>query len=268
MTHKDSKMKESFEKIESELSQYIVKYPDEFEIDATINSLRQYVPSKNNESIKFIHKLKRLFEYSKSEVSFINKSYWIVSIILFVLGYIITYGITSNPFATLITLAPVPFLLGLLEVFKGRDQGLMEMEMTCKFSANEIMLSRLLIISLFNLLLNTLLTVALLPLIEEISFIRVLLLWFTPFTLFTALSLWISMKFKGNTFVMTFLPIWLFLSILLTTDPKLSAFILGMHTALHFLFVGLGIFMFAFQLKQVTRKYSKYEGIEVIGINH
>lgn len=257
-----------FEIMEKGLNQYLVKYPDEQMINATIDTLRQYVPNKKKQSRKNNDRFLMLMKHTGMEFSLISKWYWLASTILFVLGYLITINTASNPLLTLVILAPVPFILGLVEVFKGREQGLLEMEMACKFSAYEIMLSRLLLISLFNITLNTLLTFGFNPLLDSTTMMEMLLVWFTPLTIFSAISLWLSMMFRGVMFVMTFASIWVFFSILVVSNPAWRDFILNMHIALHFLFVGIGITMFAFQIKRLIKKYSSYEGAETIEVSH
>jgi hypothetical protein len=106
-----------FEEMEKELNHYLVKYPDEHKIDATIDTLRQYVPNKQNQSMYPLERLWTLIKHSGTELSLISKSYWIASTILFILGYLITIYGAYNPILTLVILAPVPFIFGLLEEF-------------------------------------------------------------------------------------------------------------------------------------------------------
>ena len=261
-------MDEIIDTIESELEQFLVKYPDEYMIDDTIDTLRQYVPDKKKEPMKVFKRLLMLITNSKAEISFISKSYWIISIVLFILGYLITSYSAYNPLATLVTLAPFPFIYGLIEVFRGRDEGLLEMEMACKFSANEIMLSKLLVIGIFNIFLNTLLTVAFAPLLVSINIFKVVLFWFTPFIIFATMALWLSMKLRASILVMSLLPLWVFFSTIVVTDPTWRTLILGMHTALHLLFMIIGMIILAYQIRKLMNKYSSYEGVGLIEISN
>lgn len=257
-----------FDEIEKKLNYYFVQYPDEHKIDATIDTLRQYVPDKKKQSTKLVERFWALLKHSGREFSLISKSYWLSSIILFIFGYLITNYGAYNPLFTLVILAPIPFIFGLIEVFKGREQGLLEMEMACKFSAHEIMLSRMLLVGVFNITLNTMLTIGFLPLVETISILEILLVWFTPFTIFAAFALWLSMKFRGAVFVMTFLSLWVSFSALVVSYPAWGNFILNMHIAFHFLFMGIGIIMFVIQMKQLVKKYYYYEEVGNIEVTH
>lgn len=257
-----------FEEMENEMNQFLVKYPDEDQIDATIDTLRQYVPDKKKQFMNPFERFWNLLKHSGTELSLISKSYWVASTILFILGYLITNYGAYNPLLTLVILSPVPFIFGLIEVFKGREQGLLEMEMACKFSAHEIMLSRLLLIGVFNITLNTMLTVGFAPMLDSISMLEMLFVWLTPFTMFTAVALWLGMKFRGTVFVTTFVSLWVLFSTWVVSHPVWGDFILNMHIVLHPLFMGIGIIMFVLQMKRLVQKYSFYEGVGNIEVSN
>src|SRR5699024_9831836 len=194
---------------------------------ATIDTLRQYVPSKQKQSTKSSEALFRLIKRLATEITLISKIYWFTSVILFILGYLITSYGAYNPLLTLIIIAPFPFILGLIEVFKGRERGLLEIEMTCKLSAYEIMLSRLLLIGVYNIALNTILTFSFAPQIDTVSMLQILFSWMTPLTFFAAISLWISMKFRGPVFMVILVSLWVFFSFLIISKPNWIATILN-----------------------------------------
>jgi len=247
--------------IKQELNQYLVKYPNEQKIDATIDTLRQYVPSKQKQSTKSSEALFRLIKRLATEITLISKIYWFTSVILFILGYLITSYGAYNPLLTLIIIAPFPFILGLIEVFKGRERGLLEIEMTCKLSAYEIMLSRLLLIGVYNIALNTILTFSFAPQIDTVSMLQILFSWMTPLTFFAAISLWISMKFRGPVFMVILVSLWVFFSFLIISKPNWIATILNLNFAVYLLFLGIGIFLLALQIRRLINKYASYEGV-------
>jgi len=246
--------------IEQELNQYLVKYPDEQKIDATIDTLRQYVPSQHKQSTKNNERLFKLIQRSVTEITLISKTYWIVSATLFILGYFITRYAAYNPLFTLVIIAPFPFAFGLVEVFKGREKGLLEIEMACKLSAHEIMLSRLLIIGVYNIVLNTFLTFSFVSLINTASMLQILFAWMTPLTFFAALSLWLSMKFRGPIFMTIIVSLWMVFSFLFISKPNWLDFILSLNVAMYMLFLGIGISLFILQIKQLIDKYASFEG--------
>ncbi|MCT8138388.1 hypothetical protein H1D32_11880 [Anaerobacillus sp. CMMVII] len=251
--------------IENELNQYLVKYPDEQKINMTIDALRQYVPEKKKASIHLIDRFLSLIQHSKNELSLISKLYWLSSTILFILGYFFVIESSFNPMITLIILTPIPFILGLVEVFKGRELGLLEIEMSCKFSAHEIMLTRLFLTGVFNITLNTILTIAFLPLIGSVYMWELLLVWFTPFTMFAVISLWLSMKFRRTAFITTVISLWIVFSIMLISKTEI---ILNINIAFYLLFMGVGLFLLTLQIKQLISKYSSYEGVENVEVSY
>lgn len=259
---------EQNDNLKTELDQYIVEFPNEFEINTTIHSLRQYVPSKQTKITHFFQRFSKLINHTKTEVFFMSKAYWFISIILFIIGYFITILHAYNPIITLIFLAPLPFILGLFEVFKSRNQGLIEMEMACKFSAHEVMLARLLLVSLFNLTLNMLLTLAFSPYIMTTTLLHVTMLWLTPFTLSTAVMLWFSMHVRSTTLSLALIPLWGFFILSLYTDVKWQPYVFDMHIAIHLILIGIAIGLFFIQIKQLINKYSIYEEVGIVEISY
>ncbi|MDG5789071.1 hypothetical protein QA612_16560 [Evansella sp. AB-P1] len=258
-----------FEELEKELNQYLVKYPDEKMMDSTIDTLGQYVPSKRKKNIKYKERMQRLMKIIGTEISTVRKGYWVASVILFVMGYFITgYG-AYNPVLTLAILAPVPFVFGLVEVFKGRENGVLEMEMTCKFSSYELMLFRLLIISVFNIILNSILTFAIVPYAEATSLLELVFIWFTPLTLFAAISLWLSIHFRGVVFISIFIPLWLLFSIVLINgSASWTNYLLNVNFLFHLSCMLIGLLLLVLQIKQLIRKYSTYEGGTTFEVNN
>ncbi|MFA9560446.1 hypothetical protein ACERII_24405 [Evansella sp. AB-rgal1] len=256
-----------YEAIEKELSHYLVKFPDEHKIDATIDTLRQYVPDRKTQSPSVMERLVTIIQRAGTEITIVSKSYWIASTILFFLGYLIANQPNNDPLLTVIFLAPLPFIFGLLEVFKGRENGLLEMELACKFSAHEIILSRLFLIGVYNVTLNTVLTISISPVTGR-PLVEMLLTWFTPFTFFVAIALWLSAKFKGQVFVTTFLGLWLVLTVLVLSNNHWMEAFLNPSPVLHLIFLGIGILLNGIQIRQLIKKYVTYEGGARVEVNY
>ncbi|MDQ0253559.1 hypothetical protein J2S74_000931 [Evansella vedderi] len=205
---------------------------------------------------------------STEEVSVVSKSYWITSMVLFLVGYFLTNYGAYNPLFTLVLLAPIPFIFGLLEVFKGREQGLLEMEMACKFSAHEIILARLFLVGMYNITLNSLLAVSFVPLVDSTTIWEMFLIWFTPFTIFAALALALSMRFRGTVFVTTFFSLWLIFIGLLLNHHAWTAHFFNANTVMYFLLMGVGMLLLAIQVRMLIRKYSTYEEGRTLEANY
>ncbi|OIJ21295.1 hypothetical protein BKP45_00485 [Anaerobacillus alkalidiazotrophicus] len=256
-----------YEALEEELSYYLVKFPDEHKIDATIETLRQYVPDRKRQSPSVMERLVVIIKRAGTEITLVSKTYWIASTILFLLGYFIANQPNNDPLLTVVFLAPLPFIFGLLEVFKGREHGLLEMELSCKFSAHEIILSRLFLIGVYNVTLNTVLTLSISSVTGR-PLVEMLLKWFTPFTFFVAIALWLSMKFKGQVFVTTFLTLWLVLTVLVLSNNHWVAAFLNASLVLHLVFLGLGILLIGLQVRQLIKNYAIYEGGARFEVNY
>lgn len=247
----------------NQLEQYLVKYPDDQMIDATIDTLRQYVPEKRTARIVPFDRLSGFFKQAKNEVRFIHPLFWIMSMSLYVLGFFVTNQLKYNPLLVLIVLAPLPFVFGLLEVFRGRDANLLEMELACKFSGFEIILTRLLIVSLFNFSLTFLITI-LFSSVQDASFIEMLLVWFGPFTLFISVALFLSIHFRGAFFVPIFLSIWLIFCLLLVSDSTWTEKFLTFDLSFHLILVISGIGLVSLQMKNLFNIFNRYQEVGII----
>lgn len=254
--------------MEKELNEYLVKYPDSNHIQSTIESLHQYVPNPAVKQVPFGQKTVKLLKLSLSELLFMNKLYWVTSFILFILGYFVTLSQSYNPAMTLFVLAPLPFVIGLVELFKGREQGMLEIEMSCKFSAHKIMLSRLLIISMFNIILNIILTISFKPLFDGENILRMISVWFLPLIIFSALALWLNTNVRGVLFNITFVFLWLITSITIINNPVWIQNLLTLPISLFMSAMLFGIGLFTYQVIQLTKKYSIYDGEDTYEFNY
>ncbi|HHU20039.1 MAG TPA: hypothetical protein GXZ58_07505 [Bacilli bacterium] len=246
-----------------ELEQYIVKYPDNEMIDATISTLRQYVPEKRRKSMIKYDRFTTFLKQAKPQIQFIHPMYWIVSIVLFALGYLITNQLESDPTLTLIIIAPLPFIFGLVEVFRGRDSHLIEMELTCKFSAFEVILTRLLIISVFNFGLTLMLTFVMSTSTTQDNLFKMLLIWLGPLTLFITLALFLSTRFRGVQFVPIFLSIWVMFTLLLVSDISWQEKLITFDLSFHLTLLMIGIVLVSLQVRSVINKFVRYQEGEI-----
>lgn len=243
----------------NQLEQYIVKYPDNEMIDATISTLRQYVPEKRKKSLARKERFIEFIKQAKSQIQFIHPMYWIMSISLFALGYLVTTQFASNPTLMLIIIAPLPFVFGLVEVFRGRDSHLIEMELACKFSGFEIILTRLLIVSLFNFGLTLMLTFVMSTSTSQDSLFEMLLVWLGPFTLFITVALFLSTRFRGIQFLPIFLSIWLLFTLLLVSDIRWQDKIITFDLSFHLTLLIIGIVLVSLQVRSLINKFGRYQ---------
>jgi len=243
---------ESVEDILNYLNQYTVEFPVEEEIDSTIDVLKQYMPNKNERMAKFC----LLVRMAADEITFISKTYWIACTILFIIGYWTTMREIDNPYATIIVFAPLPFVLGILEIFKGRDNGMSEIELSCKISSSEIIISRIILIGIYSVLMNTALACLLYIFDNSIDFMRISVLWLSPFTFISGISLWVVMKIKGAYVVNVLISIWCILAYFAFTNDTVIKILLKLNNAVYLGIIFIGIILIAFQIKNSANRYN------------
>ncbi|MEI5907945.1 hypothetical protein WAK64_12855 [Bacillus spongiae] len=189
------------------LQDFSVEFPSDEEMFHTIEELRQYVPQQQENTS--INQLSRLIKLSASELFHIEKSFWSANLVFFVIGLLLAITNNSNPYFTIMLLSPVPFLIGLLQIFKGRDENVLELELTFKYTAQQQMLAKMVVIGVYNFILNIIL-ITLLSLFGEGQLIvsKMLLYWIIPFSLVASIGLWVTQKVKGPIAVPSLVISW------------------------------------------------------------
>lgn len=233
------------------LEQYTVEFPSEEEIDQSIEALRQYVPRKN-ESLKKFCELIRL---AVGEITYISKIYWIACTILFLAGYLITIN-QIDPYITIMALAPLPCILGIVEIFKGRDKCMLEIELSCKISAVQLMISRILVIGVYSIFMNTALSIFICMFRSNIDLWKLSVLWLTPLTLVSGISLWIAMKIRGEYAVGVIVSVWLMVIFSTCFNKKFINNLVQFNTVSYLVILSISILMFMLQLKALMSKYN------------
>ncbi|MBD8501062.1 hypothetical protein [Paenibacillus arenosi] len=255
------------------LKQYRVELPAESKIEQTVEALRLYVPEKltqiqsdqtqpnsgvptyiQRESSKWVYMLKR----AAADVVMFSKWYWLCC--FFLLGAGIWLAVTAQqmPHMIAIMLAPLPFIVGMLEVFKGREQGVLELELACKISAHEIMLSRLLFITLNSLVLNTCLSAVMYIVHDDLSFWSLTLSWFSPFVIVASVSLWFTMRIRGNAVPMVVVSIWVTLGLIGLTNTEMVERLMDVHIFVSIIVNVGAVLLFVRQAVLILRKQSLF----------
>ncbi|GAF14715.1 hypothetical protein JCM19045_4044 [Bacillus sp. JCM 19045] len=249
----------ALQELEEELDAYLVNYPNSEQIQATIETLQQYAPAKERLLKNWFSQGQTLIERASIEIFYMSRRYWLLTIAFFIVGYLITIETAHHPILSLIMLAPAPFVFGLLEIIKGREHGLLEMEMSCKWSAHTILYARLLVISLFTVLVNTLFMLSSTPIIDAAQLFSLILSWFVPLTLFCAIAFYLSMKLRRIPFLVSFLAIWFVFCGYVLLDPIRSQVFLSLHISLYLFTFLTAILLFTLQLKHVAKQYQNFE---------
>lgn len=227
------------------LNHYSVEYPDESQIQRTINTLRPYVPQKK---LLLKRQLQLLIFMAVQEFSYINPLFWITNSTLFVIGCILILTGQSNPYLLSMSIAPIPFILGVTEIFKSWQQNMHELELTTKHSLQEIMLSKMVLIGVFNILLNVLTTLVVSLIIPNVWIWKLILYWLTPFTVIAAFTFLIASKFRnGYVAAVASLVIWLSIISGMAISENIKLWLENMQTINCLLLILLSVALLVWQ---------------------
>ncbi|SHF80948.1 hypothetical protein SAMN02746089_02587 [Caldanaerobius fijiensis DSM 17918] len=253
--------------IEEILKNYVVPVPNEDAIGLTIEQLRQYVPQKKKLYMTQWEKFMNLIHLSALDINFMSKSYWIISSIIFVLGYIIVTSAKHNPYISIMALSPFPFVLGIVEVFKGREQNVVEIELSCKITPQQIMLSKLIVIGFYNIILNTVLTLIFDSLYPEVILWKITLMWLTPLTVIGGITLWLANRIRGGYTVTVILGLWMSVILAIYTQPEVATKVMNINIAFYIAALIIGIVLTSVQIKNILNRYY-FERSEIYESNY
>jgi hypothetical protein len=194
--------------IEQFLEAYTIEYPTEEEITKSISIIKTYTPEKKKSVLSIYKSFRPLLKRSSQDIANIHVWFWVANLALFLIGVGSVLFIKQNPYYLIMYLAPIPFLLGLIEAFKSKDENVLELEMSCKYSGQEVILSKLFLIGMYNILLNTAASVALYNLVPYLFLTKLLLYWMTPFTFVMAVALMMAKKFRSGWLTSGFISAW------------------------------------------------------------
>jgi len=244
------------------LSDFLLKievpYPNAQEVDRTIDVVRLHMKRGQGGAR---YRLKRLLQLTITEVSVISPFYWLVSAALYMAG-LIMIGLHLNivPELVLFTLSPIPFLLGLVEVFRGRDEGMLELEMSCTFNAPSIMLSKLTIVGLYNIGLNVLCSLVFVHFAQQAYLGMITLLWMVPFTIISGLGLLMALYSRGSTAMSGMLACWLAFCMVVLLQPDFMKMLITMNASVSLLLIVAGMILIMIQVMLLLKKTSEVEG--------
>ena len=175
---------EEFLDIENFLNSYIVKDVNEENIDLTIDKLRIYMPqNKNeneNENVYLYSKVRTSIGLLKMQFKIFNKLYLIASMMLVLCGVIGTIKLNLNPYLCAYTVSPIPILIGLAEILRGKEENMWELELSYKYSFREILFAKLVIISTTAIALSLVTSLILTGTYSEVSLLKIINICLIP----------------------------------------------------------------------------------------
>ncbi|WP_075619892.1 hypothetical protein [Paenisporosarcina indica] len=240
------------------LDEYDVEYPSESEMMRTINAIRPHVPIKLNKRKVIFENISSIMKHSYQEVFNISSLFWVLNSLFLFLGLVAVFAMEQSPYAILMLFAPIPTITGLLEVLKSRNAGMAELEMSLKFSLQEIILSKLVVVGGFNLIINMIFTFSISNFYQEIWIWKLMLYWITPFTVITAVSLLIVNRIRNSYSITAVLVSWIGIGMLLNQTQFVNK-IDNMPATIFILITVSAAGFIIFQMKQMYIRGLTYE---------
>lgn len=209
---------EEFLDIENFLNSYIVKEVDEENVDLTIDKLRHYMPQNKNEEIiknenmNLYSKVSTSMGLLKMQFKIFNKLYLIASIILVLCGVIGTIKLNLNPYLCAYTVSPIPILIGLAEILRGKEENMWELELSYKYSFRQILFAKLVIISTTAIALTLVTSLILTGTYSEVSLLRIINICLIPTCFISLISLILASIYSGMNSIVLSTSIWMVVS--------------------------------------------------------
>lgn len=199
--------------IEDFLDSYIVSKVEEEKIDLTIEKLKEYMPQKEVQVIKgnirAVDKLSENIDLVKFQFSMMSRLYFIASLVLMLIGTITTIKLNISIYLIASIVAPIPILLGIFEIVKGRDENVWELELSYKYSLREIILSRLIIINLVSMLTSITMSVILSNTYSSINLLEMISIWLIPIFIIGTIALVITSLYRSANSIALCIAIWI-----------------------------------------------------------
>lgn len=255
----DEDFAELEESIANILDEYDVEYPSETQMMATIDAIRPHTPAKVTNVQLLSDKVFSLLKRSLDEFFRISSFYWLSNSLFFLIGLAVVFLSESNPYLTIMLLAPVPTVLGLVEIFKSRDVGMAELELTLKHTLQEVVLSKMVIVGGYNFVLNLLFTLIVPVFAEDVGLWKLILYWVTPFTVISAIAFLIASRFRSSYVVAPVMMIWMGIVFSLNTFPEAVERVEAVHVSFYMALTVLAFVLLIHQMIKLSRRGVSYE---------
>ena len=206
-------LEEELMDIESFLDSYIVNKIDEEKIDSTIEILKEHMPKLEiqviKEQISFVDKVRENISLVKFQFSMMNRLYFIASLLLIFIGTITTLKLNISIYLSASIIAPIPILLGVFEIIKGRDENVWELELSYKYSLREIILSRLIIINLISIVTSITMSIILTNTYSSINLLEMISIWLIPVFIIGTIALVVISLYRSINSITLCIVIWI-----------------------------------------------------------
>ena len=212
--------------IEDYLESYVVNQVDEEKIDSTIDILKAYMPKEEVETakkeIRIFDAIKENIGLVKLQFSLISKLYLILSLLLILVGTIATVKLNLSVYLSASIIAPIPILLGIFEIIKGREENMWELELSYKYSLREIILSKLIIINVISILISIIISINLNNIYSQINLFKMISIWLIPIFAISSVSLVITSVYRSMNSIALCMAVWILGAMGISLYEKMS----------------------------------------------
>lgn len=236
--------------IDEFLASYTVKTIDEEEIGRTVDVLRTYMPKAKDKY--------KVFRLIQNEITYVNKIYWVISMIIMILGIIITNQQSYSSYETLLFISPIPIILGIYEIERGKREKMWELEKSFKYSYSKIMITRLLIIISFTAIVNMTYSLFLYNGQGADVLIRFMTAWIAPIFIVILINIIVVNRFSSSYSIIITSSIWIVTLVL--GREKIISFIEDAQTISLIITILISIVIFSFAILKFYNYEEKYEG--------
>jgi hypothetical protein len=239
------------------LDEYDVEYPCESEMMMTIDAIRPYVPVKESKWKNRFEGMTPIMKQSIIVFFYLSPIFWFSNSLFLLIGLSAVLLSEINPYVILLLLGPIPTITGLLEVIKRMNAGMAELEMSFKYSLQQIVLSKMLVVGGFNLLINLFFT-CISFLYHDLLIWKLMLYWVTPFTVITAISFVIVSRYRKVYAVTAGLAIWMVFGSLASRTNIIKK-MESISPAVYIFVIFIAATVIIFQISKIQKRGVNYE---------
>lgn len=232
----------------------VINYPDDTQIDTTINTLKQYMPNRLN--VKKIKERLPLLLKLKKDISLVNPLYWLLSLTIYIIGLLLTL-ISKDPYITISFFSPIPFIIMFFEDMKSREHNVLEMELACKYSPQVIMLNKLITIIFYNLIIMSIISLIIYHVVPDAMFFNLLITWLTPMLIVSNITLYLIKKIRTSFALSAILLIWLAVIMWIINTPSIIDKLYEINAFIYIGIIIISTLLLVIQLKDYIEKNSE-----------
>lgn len=179
-------------------------------LEELLGALRPLVPASLDEfrfaSAGGVHR--SFWCDAKHTVQRVPLTYWVTSGVSYMAALFFAAAGGIHAYSALFLVGPIPALLGVREVFRGREQGMAELELTCTRSGTQVLFSKMSLLALFSLGMNTVLSLLASELFG-LEMWRAIACGLAPWAALSGTGLWIATRTRSGPVIVALLVSWL-----------------------------------------------------------